>query len=121
MAIFYSIPVVLSSFVITAHFYRNNFQLVGFFCLLLPLLLFLKRSWVPKIVTAFLVLYSIEWLRTMLYLTDQYKLQGRPFSKLILILSSVIVFTLLSSVVFKSQVMKKRYGQEEDRYLRLNL
>ncbi len=120
MVILYSLPIALSSLVIAAHFYRNDLQPVAVFCLLLPLLLFVKRSLIPKMMTSFLFLYSIEWLRTMSYFIDQYKLHGRPIGKLVMILSSVIVFTLLSSVVFKSQAMTQRYSQEDDGYLRLN-
>ncbi len=119
MAILYSIPIILSSLLIAAHFIRYDFKLMAIFCLLLPALLLFRRTWVPKVITTFLLLYSIEWVRTMVSLVEQYKLQERPFLKLVIILLSVIVFTLLSSAVFKSQTMKNRYQEVDDGYLKL--
>jgi len=120
MVILYSIPIVLSSFLIAAHFIRNDLQLIAVACLLLPLLLLFRKSWIPKLTTAFLVLYSIEWVRTMFSFIEQYKVQERPFLKLVMILSSVIALTLLSSTVFKTQAMKKRYREDNDGYLKIN-
>ena len=102
MIILSSIPIILSSFLIAAHFFRIDLQFAVFFCLLSLLLLFFKKSWIPKIKTFFLFLYSVVWSMTMLHFIDQYKLQERPFGKLVIILLSVIAFTLLSSVVFKT-------------------
>jgi hypothetical protein len=119
MVILYSIPVILSSLIISAHFYRNDFVIVSIICLLSPLLLLFRKRWIPKLMTFLLILFTLEWVRTMLSYVDEYKLQERSYNKLVVILLLVILFTLLSSIVFKSKTMKKRY-EKDDEYLILN-
>lgn len=115
----YSIPIFLSSLIISAHFYRNGFVIVSVLCLLSPLLLLLRRRWIPKLIIFLLVLFALEWVRTMLSYIDEYKLQERSYDKLVVILLLVIFFTLLSSIVFKTKAMKKRYTKDEE-YLRFS-
>ena len=114
MVILHSIPISLSSLIISAHFYRNGFVIVSIVCLLPPLLLLLKRKWVPKLMTFLLVLFALEWVRTMLSYIDEYKLQERSYNKLVVILLLVIFFTLLSSIVFKTKAMRKRYTKDDE-------
>lgn len=116
MVILYSTPIFLSTLIISAHFYRNGFAIVSVLCLLAPLLLLVKRRWTPKLITCLLVLFTLEWVRTMLSYIEEYRLLEKSISKLVVILLLVILFTLLSSIVFKSKTMKKRY-QENDEYL----
>lgn len=116
MITLFSIPIFLSSLIISAHFYRNGFVIISVLCLLSPLLLLFKRRWIPELITFLLVLFALEWVRTMFSYINEYQLQQRPYNKLAVILLSVIVFTLLSSTVFKTKVMKKRY-KEDDAYL----
>lgn len=119
MVILYSIPVILSSLIISAHFYRNAFVIVSIICLLSPLLLLFRKRWIPKLMTFLLILFTLEWVRTMLSYIDEYKLQERSYSKLVVILLLVILFTLLSSIVFKTKSMKKRY-EKDDEYIILS-
>lgn len=117
MVFVYSLPVFISALLIAAHFYRNGFEWAALLCLLCPFLLFFKSRWIPKLISLFLLLASLEWLRTLFVLIDAYKTSGLPYERLSVILISVIVFNLLSIAVFRSKAMKARYGNSENDYL----
>ncbi len=117
MAILYSIPIFLSSLLITAHFYRNGATIVALFCLVSPALLLLRRSWVPKLSTCLLLLFSLEWIRTTVIFVEQYKLYGKSYEKLVTIMALVILFTLFSAIVFRAGVMRETYRDHDDDYL----
>jgi hypothetical protein len=114
MIVLYGSPVFLSAVMIAAHFYRSSLVILALFCLLSPLVLLLKSPWVPKFMTALLVLFALEWLRIMVSFIHQYKLQEIPYIKLVMILSSVILFTLFSSAIFRTKAMKKRYHGDDE-------
>lgn len=109
MTFLYLIPVVLSFVVLAAHFFRyQNMVLVGM-CLLLPLLLFIRRSWAARVVQAALLLGALEWLRTMVVLIDVRESAGLPWTRLAIILGSVALFTAASGFVFAIPRLRRRY------------
>ena len=106
------LPIFCSSLLIAAHFYRSGSLLLTAVSLLLPLVLFTRNHWAPRLVTVFLLLSAAEWLRTMLVFIEQYQQAGISWTRLAIILTSVSLFTALSSLTFRTAAMKKRYRTE---------
>jgi hypothetical protein len=105
----FSLPVILSSLLISAHFYRAGILPLSLVCLLFPLLLLSRNRWIPRLLTMFLLLSATEWLRTMLFFIEQYQDAGHSWTRLAIILTSVSLFTAFSALVFRTTPMKKRY------------
>ncbi len=106
------LPVILSFLLLGAHFYRGaEFVLVAV-SLLLPLLLLLRKSWVPGVIQAALVLGAAEWVYT-LWRIAQVRMQiGIPWERMAWILGGVAAFTALSALVFLGRSLRARYRQE---------
>ncbi len=102
-------PVILSFALLCAHFFRAG-QL-PFVILLgtLPVLLYVKQWWVARLLQVFLVVGSVEWIRTLFTIAVRRHTFGLPWGRLVIILGLVTLFTALSSLVFQSHSMKKRY------------
>ncbi len=92
-----------------AHFSRANQNGLAIVCLLLPLLLLIKRRWVAKIFQVLLFIGAIEWIQTTLRIVHIRQMQGDAWTRLVIILGSVALFTALSALVFESQKMKQRF------------
>jgi len=103
-------PVILSFLLLGAHFSRDNQPLLGLFALAFPLLLLIKKSWVPKLFQITLVLGALEWLRSMYFYIEAYEQNGKSWTRLALIIGGVALFTALSALVFKSKSVKNKYN-----------
>jgi len=117
MVLIASLPVAMSSLLIAAHFYRNGMPVLAGICLLMPLLLAMKQKWVPAVLIFFLLLCSVEWFRTLVDLVSGYRAAGESYTRLSIILGTVILFNLLSTIVFRTKSMKRRYGRGSDEFL----
>lgn len=103
------VPVILSLVVLGAHFLRYG-SLVGVFTALLLIgLLFVRRSWVARLVQVVLVLGTLEWLRTMYELAHIRLLHGQPYGRMLVILGIVAAVTLCSAMLFQSKTLKEMY------------
>ena len=102
-------PVIFSFLILSAHFSRGNLPILSILCLLIPLLLFIKRAWVVKLIQIFLVLGSLEWIRTIINYVLERQAIGEPYIRLVIILGVVALFTGLSALVFRNQSLKERY------------
>ncbi len=101
---------VLSFLLLAAHFYRAGQQLLALASVLIILLLWVKKSWVPYLMQAALVLGALEWLLSLVMLV-QYRIEwGMPWQRLAMILGGVVLFTLLSALVFRARSLKSRYS-----------
>ncbi len=104
------LPVFISILLIAAHFLRAGQTIIVVIVLLLPLLLFLKKFWVPWIIQAILLLCALEWVLTLVA-TARFRIgQGEEWMRMAIILGAVALFTALSSLVFISSALKKRYS-----------
>ncbi len=114
-SILWVIPVVLSTFLIGAHFLRRaEFLFMGMSLIPLPLLL-IRRSWSARIIQAILLLATLVWIWTTYHLIAASIAMGRFYGNLLIIMGSVTLFTFLSIFIFESRIMKRRYklGAEE--------
>ena len=116
MNLFRLLPVILSCLLLAAHFYRAGLQLLAVLCLVLPLVLFLRRRWVPLVFQGMLVLGALEWLRTLWVFASMRIAFEQPWARLALILGGVALFTALSGLVFRSVRLRAFYrGKSQDR------
>jgi hypothetical protein len=73
-------------------------------------LLGVRRAWAAHTVQAALVVGVIEWIRTLLALAAERAKVGEPGERMVLILGSVALVTGLSTLVFGTSRMRRRYG-----------
>lgn len=104
------LPVILSTLVLVAHFYRSGNLVVVALLALLPLMLFIRKPWVPGLYVGVLLIGAAEWVRTLLVIADVRQAQGAPWMRMAMILGAVALVTAASSLVFASRSMRKRYG-----------
>lgn len=103
-------PVVLGFLLLGAHFYRAGLEPVAWLCIALPLLLFVRRWWVARLMQAGLALGALEWVRTLVMFAAARQMAGQPWTRLAIILGAVALFTGLSALVFQGSSLRERYG-----------
>jgi len=109
MTFLYLLPVLLSFLLLAAHFLRGmSLVLIGL-CLFAPLLLLIRRRWVPWIIQIMLLFGALEWLATMAALINERQQEGRDWHRMAIILGGVMLFTAASGLVFGSPTMRRRY------------
>lgn len=92
-----------------AHFSRADQTGLAIVCLMLPFLLFIKRRWVANVFQVLLFIGAIEWILTTLRIVHIRQMQGDTWTRLVIILGSVALFTALSALVFESKKMRQRF------------
>ena len=73
------------------------------------LLLAWPHAWVARATQGVLVLGAVEWVRAAVSYVSARQDLGMPWGRLAIILGSVALFTLLSSMAFRTQVLRRRY------------
>ncbi len=112
MSVLILTPVILSLLALGAHCLRLGIPGL----IVLPLgvlgLLFFRRPWAARIAQVTLLLGGLEWIRSTLAYVSVRQDLGQPWLRLALILGGVSLFTLLSSLVFRSRTLRRRYRLE---------
>jgi len=103
------LPVIFSILLMAAHFSRAGSDVLALFCLLLPLLLFIRKKWLSILMQALLILGSFIWIYTIWNFAHLRQETGQPWGRLVLILSMVALFTAGSALVFRTKGLRKRY------------
>lgn len=103
------LPVILSSLILGAHFSRANLLSLTILCVLILLILFIRASWVPRVLQLFLYLGTAEWLRTLFTLIDARQALNQEWLRMAVIIAAVALFTLLSTLVFRGKAIQERY------------
>ena len=103
------LPVLFSFLLLAAHFYRAGHVVLAGLSLALPFLLFLKEVWVVRVIQIALLLGSVEWLRTLYMFAQQRIAMDEPWTRLVIILGGVALFTALSALVFRSSALRERF------------
>lgn len=109
MSIILHSAVVMSFMLLSAHFLRDGQMLFVATALALPFLLLLRKRWTVRVVQLGLVLGAIEWIRTLLALQAIRVEQGMPWTRLVLIIGGVALFTGCSALVFFHSSLKQKY------------
>ena len=103
------LPVILSSWLLGAHFLRGwNIPVVALL-VLLPLLLFVRRPWVARVFQVVLLLGALEWIWTTIEFTRIRMAVGEPWVRMVVILGVVALFTAASALVFRTRGLRQRY------------
>lgn len=103
------LPVIFSMLLLAAHFSRNQHDILAVLCIGLITLLFIKKSWIPRLFQILLILGALEWAGTTIQLVQVRMAQHMPWIRLIIILLSVALFTGLSALVFRMKALRQRY------------
>ena len=106
------LPVILSFIILAAHFMHAGQMYLVYLMLVLPFLLFIKKSWVPWLFQAVLLLGAAEWLRTLYFMTLVRLEYGEPWIRMAVILGAVALFTALSSLMFWNKKLGARYSEK---------
>lgn len=106
------LPVVLSFWLLAAHFLRDQ-SLVFVFFILAPALLLIRNPWVARLMQILLVLGAAEWVLTLYGIAQTRMAMGEPWLRMALILLAVALFTGLSALVFRRPVVRKHFTPEE--------
>ncbi len=108
----------VSSILLAAHFSRVHQDWHALLALLFPLILLIKRKWALKIFQIFLVAGSIIWIERLVYLRSIRISEGRPWARLVVILSVVALLTLLSAFLLENKRIRGLYHyKKENRYV----
>lgn len=92
------VPLVLSSLLLAAHFYRSGLILLTLLALCAPALLLVKRFWAVATVQIALFVAAAEWVRTAVAISSVRAALGAPSTRMWLILGGVALFTMLSAI-----------------------
>ena len=103
------LPVIVSFALLAAHFYRADLPVLVAVCAFFPLLLFLRKPWLPQLFQGVLIIGALEWLRTLYMLAAMRIGFDQPWGRLALIIGFVALFTALSGLVFNSSALRMRY------------
>jgi hypothetical protein len=103
------LPVILSFLVLAAHFSRHDMVVLEWVSLAVPLLLLVRRPWVPRLMRWLLVLGALEWMRTITVLVGDRVAAGEDWLRMAAILVAVATVTLVSTLVFRAHAVRQRY------------
>jgi len=106
------IPVILSMMLLGAHFYRAGFIVLVVILFASLFLLFIRQTWIVRVIQVELVIGGLEWFRTTYNLVMMRQSMNMPWTRLAIILGGVALFTFCSSLVFRSKSLKKRYSKD---------
>ncbi len=103
------LPVILSAFLLGAHFLRAGNLLLVLISLAIAFILLIHRPWVARLVQIALVVGGLEWLRALVGLISIRQATGAPWGRLVLILGGVAILTACSALVFRLSALRKLY------------
>jgi hypothetical protein len=110
MKIFWNIlPIIICSLLMAAHLGRANMFILQIISLLIPFLLIWKSKISARTIQLFLVLYGLEWIRTLIYYAQIRIENGEGWLRLALILGVLAILNFATILVFRSKCMKERY------------
>ena len=105
--------VVMSLLLLTAHFMKAGVPLLAAAALLAIGLVWVRRPWAARALQAVLVLGGLEWLRAIPGYLAEYAALGKSPTRMIFIMLTVAVFTMLTAFVLQTKGQRKRFGFEE--------
>lgn len=103
------LPIIVCSLLMAAHLFRLNMLILQIISLLIPFLLFWKSKISARAVQLCLVLYGLEWIRTLIYYVRIRTENGEDWFRLALIIGIVAILNFATILVFRSKYMKDRY------------
>jgi hypothetical protein len=104
------VPAVLAFLLLAAHFYRAGAMLLVPVCVVLAVVVCLRRTWAQRAAQAALMLGSLEWIRTLFAFAADRVALGRPWARLAVILGAVVAFTLLAAWLLQATRARRWYA-----------
>lgn len=104
------LPIIICSLLMAAHLGRLNMFILQIVSLLIPFLLIWKSKISARVVQIFLVLFGLEWIRTLIYYARIRIENGEDWFRLALILGVVAILNFATILLFRSKYMKERYN-----------
>jgi hypothetical protein len=93
-----ALPLLLSSLLLAAHFYRAGQMVFVIVALALPLVLLVRFDWAVPAVQVALFVAAAEWVRTAVAIADVRHALGASSTRMLVILLSVALFTAASAL-----------------------
>ena len=115
MTFVYLIPAALSLLLLAAHFLRAGNLLFVLVALGVAGLLLVRRPWVAVVVQATLLIGACEWLRTLVVLVDERRLEGLPYTRLAIILGTVGTLALVSAAATRAPRVSTYFARSAPR------
>lgn len=110
MRTFFSIlPIIICCLLMAAHLLRADLLIIAIICLAVPFFLLWKNKIAARITQIILILFSIEWLRTLIFYVRIRISINDDWLRLAVILGLVVCVNLASILVFRSKHMKEKY------------
>jgi hypothetical protein len=103
------IPLIVASILLGAHFLRELNYLLAVVCILMPLLLLIKKRWGLLLLQVFTYAGGVIWVDTIITIARRRITYGEPWSRMAVILGAVALFTVFSGLLLNSQRVKKNY------------
>ncbi len=103
-------PVLLSCLLLGAHFLRGGHTIMMTVCLAFPLLLLVRRPWIPQLMQLGMFLGSLVWVQTLYVQASLRHARGIPVTRYVAIMAAVTLFTGVSALVFMLPALRRRYG-----------
>jgi len=104
------LPVLLSCLLLAAHFLFWGHTILMMVCLAFPLLLLVRRPWIPPLMQTGMFLASLVWIGTLVVQTSARQARGVSVARYIAIMAGVALFTGASALVFLLPGLRRRYG-----------
>jgi hypothetical protein len=103
------LPIILCSLVMAAHLGRANMFILQILSLLIPFILIWKNKISARAIQLLLIIYGIEWIRTINYYVQIRIIKGEDWFRLAIILGVVAILNFATALVFRTKSMKERY------------
>lgn len=100
---------ILAILLLGASFLRAGDELMIVACAALLLLLAVPRPWAALAVQLGLLLAALRWLWLTWLIASMRAAMGIPYTRLVLILGTVALLTLLAALVFRSGRLRRYY------------
>ncbi len=110
MTLLYLTAPAVAFLLLAAHFLRAQNIVVATACVLIILLLFVRRPWAARVIQAALLLGSLEWLLATIMLVRARIGMGEPYLRAAVILGAVGLLTAGAALVFQTRRLRARYG-----------
>lgn len=105
-----TIPIILASILIAAHFLRSFSLLPVLLCLLAPFLLLIHKRWSLMTLQLATIPAALIWLVTLYGIIQQRIFEQRSWTASAIILGVVAAFTLFAGWLLSSPQVKEKFS-----------
>ncbi|ELR67768.1 hypothetical protein C942_00075 [Photobacterium marinum] len=107
------LPVVLSFWLLGAHYLRFGNMTVFLLLLVSPSILLLRRLLIVRFVQFCLGVIAVTWMQITYQMLEMRLMMGDDWMRMALIMGGVIIFTLLSACCFLHPKLERYYSANQ--------